>query len=377
MKQTLANHIKNVGGWTTKRKILCFAVDDYGNIRLHSPGSVEKLKSKGVQLSGRFDYFDALDTCEDYEQLYEVLSSVKDKHQNHAIFTPYALSANIDFDKVLKERRKYEYELLPETYKKLAAEDQAYEGAFEMLQEGISNKLIKPQFHGREHLNIGLFEDFLNIEHPHLMANLENHSYAGIPKLTEKPTIGFTQAFAFWDEKEVENHKVIIKDGLQCFEKVYGYKSVTFTPPAQQLHPELYAYIKTQGVLSIDKSRTSQRHLGHDKYVQEKNKLGYQNNQEHITMVRNVVFEPTDDRGVDWVEFTFKQIQAAFRLNKPAIVSSHRVNYCGHIDLENRTKGLTTLKMLLQKVVQKYPEVEFMSVDQLAEEIHASSKPIT
>ncbi|WP_127844480.1 hypothetical protein [Psychroflexus aestuariivivens] len=373
MKQTLANHIKNIGGWTTKRKILCFAVDDYGNIRLHSPSSVEKLKSKGVQLSGRFDYLDALDTREDYEQLFEVLGSIKDKYLNPAIFTSYALSANIDFDKVLKERRKYEYELLPETYKKLAADDLAYEGAFEMLQEGIANKFIKPQFHGREHLNVSLFQDLLNIEHPHLMANLENRSYAGIPKLAEKPTVGFTQAFAFWDEKEVEYHKSIIKDGLRCFEKVYGYKSVTFTPPAQQLHPKLYNYINQQGVISIDKSRSMQRHLGQNEFIQEKNKLGYQNNQEHITMVRNVVFEPTEDRGVDWVEFTFKQIQAAFRLNKPVIVSSHRVNYCGHIDPENRTKGLIILKALLQKVVQKYPEVEFMSVDQLAEEINAGS----
>lgn len=373
MKQTLANHIKNIGGWTTKRKILCFAVDDYGNIRLHSPSSVEKLKSKGVQLSGRFDHFDALDTCEDYEQLYEVLSSTKDKHQNHAIFTPYALSANINFDEVLKHKSKFEYELLPETYEKLAAEDHAYEGAFEMLQEGISNKFIKPQFHGREHLNVGLFEDLLNIEHLHLMVNLENLSYAGVPKLAEKPTVGFTQAFAFWEENEVENHKVIIKDGLQCFEKVYGYKSVTFTPPAQQLHPELYTYMKTQGVMSVDKSRTSQRHLGHGKYVQEKNKLGYQNNQEHITIVRNVVFEPTEERDVDWVEFTFKQIQAAFRLNKPAIVSSHRVNYCGHIDPKNRTKGLKALRALLQKVVKKYPDIEFMSVDELVKEIQTTS----
>jgi hypothetical protein len=96
MKQTLANHIKNLGGWTTQRKILCFAVDDYGNVRLHSPEAQENLKSAGVELSSRFDYYDALDTREDFEHLFEVLSSVKDQQQNAAIFTPYALSANID-----------------------------------------------------------------------------------------------------------------------------------------------------------------------------------------------------------------------------------------------------------------------------------------
>jgi hypothetical protein len=374
MKQTLANHIKNLGGWTTQRKILCFAVDDYGNLRLHSPEALENLKSAGVGLSSRFDYYDALDTRQDFEHLFEVLSSVKDQQQNAAIFTPYALSANIDFDKVLQNKQKYEYELLPATYEKLATENPAYEGAWSILKEGIANKLIKPQFHGREHLNVGLFEDLLQEQQSQFMTNLENRSYAGVPKNSEKPTVGFTQAFAFWEDSEVENHKVIIMDGLKCFEKVYGYKSKTFTPPAQQLHPKLYSYVKGLGVLSIDKSRTTSRHLGKGKFIQEKNKLGYQNDQDHVTIVRNVVFEPTEDREVDWVNFTFQQIQAAFRLKKPAIVSSHRVNFCGHIDPANRSKGLKSLKALLHKVVQHYPEVEFMSVDQLAEEIQASSK---
>ena len=83
-------------------------------------------------------------------------------------------------------------------------------------------------------------------------------------------------------------------------------------------------------------------------------------------MVRNVVFEPTEDRGIDWVSFTMKQIETAFRWNKPAIISSHRVNFCGHIDTQNREKGLAALKNLLQEIVKKWPNVEFMSADELA-----------
>jgi len=82
-------------------------------------------------------------------------------------------------------------------------------------------------------------------------------------------------------------------------------------------------------------------------------------------MVRNVVFEPTEDRGIDWVDFTLKQIKTAFRWNKPAIISSHRVNFCGHIDEKNREKGLKSLEGLLQEIVKKWPDVEFMSADEL------------
>jgi hypothetical protein len=83
-------------------------------------------------------------------------------------------------------------------------------------------------------------------------------------------------------------------------------------------------------------------------------------------MVRNVVFEPTEDRGIYWVNFTMKQIETAFRWNKPAIISSHRVNFCGHIDKQNREKGLDSLKRLLQEIVKKWPDVEFMAADELA-----------
>ncbi len=373
MKQFLANHIKNLGGWKTKRKILCFAVDDYGNVRLHDKNALETLKDKGIILSNRFDKFDALDTKDDFLQLYDVLDSVKDQHQNPAIFTPYALPANINFDKVLQDKNKYEYELLPETYLKLENEDKVYQGAWQVLQEGIQKKLIKPQFHGREHLNVGLFDDLLSQNDERFMANLKLKSYAGIPQNSKKPTVKFTQAFALWDEAEITQHQNIIEEGLKCFEKVYGYKSITFTPPAQQLHPNLFQFIENLGVKAIDKPRQINRHLGQNTFKKEQNKLGVQNHQSHVSVVRNVVFEPTDPRDINWVNFTFKQIQAAFTTHKPAIVSSHRVNYCGHISVQNRTTGLNALKQLLQKVVNAYPDVEFLSVDELVKEIIKTS----
>lgn len=56
-----------------------------------------------------------------------------------------------------------------------------------------------------------------------------------------------------------------------------------------------------------------------------------------------------------------------FFWNKPANISSHRVNFCGYIDDKNRGKGINDLKKLLQKIVQKYPDVEFMSAGELGE----------
>ena len=102
IKNSIINNYKNFGGWNSGRKLLALAVDDYGNIRLSSPQAKEQLKSKSINLKGRFDQFDALDTRQDYEQLFEVLESVKDKNGKSAVFTTYAMPANVDFQASLE-----------------------------------------------------------------------------------------------------------------------------------------------------------------------------------------------------------------------------------------------------------------------------------
>jgi hypothetical protein len=83
------------------------------------------------------------------------------------------------------------------------------------------------------------------------------------------------------------------------------------------------------------------------------------------SVVRNVVFEPTEDRGIDWVAFAMIQIEAAFRWNRPAIISSHRVNFCGLIEEKNRETGLNALRQLLKKIREKWPDVEFIGAGDL------------
>ena len=73
-------------------------------------------------------------------------------------------------------------------------------------------------------------------------------------------------------------------------------------------------------------------------------------------------------------DYSFRQICTAFKWNKPAIISSHRVNFCGEIDPENRSKGLQALKALLKRVAKHYPDVEFMSSVELGKIISNNSK---
>ncbi len=98
MKRLLLDNLKNIPGWRTAEKLVVFAVDDYGNVRLDSPRARDQLSEAGLDMSSRFDQYDALETRQDLEALFEVLSSVSDSQGRNAVFTPYALCANPDFD---------------------------------------------------------------------------------------------------------------------------------------------------------------------------------------------------------------------------------------------------------------------------------------
>lgn len=368
LKQFFLNHLKNLPGWRTKRKLVVFSVDDYGNVRLDSRQARENLDQAGLKIHSRFDAYDALETRADLEALYEVLTSVKDQHGRPAVFTPFALPCNINFERMAEENyATYHYEVLPATYAKLSARDQqAYEGTWALWQEGISLRLMAPQFHGREHLNLKFFEEKLTHRDTEVLTALQNRSYTSLSG-SDSPTVGWTAAFSFSKLNETAAFAPILKEGVEAFASVYSYRPSVFTPPAQQFPPHLEPLLPSLGLIHLDKPFYRARHLGSGKFRREFNFSGKNRRTGGTTLVRNVVFEPTDPRSSDWVAYALKQIETAFFWNRPAIISSHRVNFCGHIDEQNRTKGLTALQALLQRIVQRWPEVEFLSAAELGE----------
>ena len=134
MKQAIFNNVKNIWGWKTKRKILVLSVDDYGNVRLDSKKARKRMDAAGLKVKSRFDAYDALETREDLEILFDTLFSVKDKNGRHAVCTAFAMPCNIDFEKMdSNDYKDYHYERLPDTYRKLEAIDKnAYAGTWNL-----------------------------------------------------------------------------------------------------------------------------------------------------------------------------------------------------------------------------------------------------
>lgn len=368
MVRHLIDLIKNIPGWRTNRKLVAIAVDDYGNVRLHSKKAREQMDEAGLKVHSRFDAYDTLETREDLEALYEVLESVKDKNGKPAVFTPFALSCNPNFEEMEKQGYKeYIPEELPTTYEKLESLlPRDYQGARSLWKRGIDRGIMQPEYHGREHLNLKAFNIKLAARDAELLSALSTRSVTSLSG-SGLNHIGWTAAFSFQGKDDYGNLKGILADGVQRFERVYGYKASCFTPPAQQFPPELEPFVAELGIKAIDRPFFSRTHLGAGKY-QRKIRAMRRLSNGTVQLVRNVVFEPTDSH-FDHVAKAMNQISAAFFWRKPVIISSHRVNFCGLIDENNRKKGLRELKRLLDNITGKWPDVEFVGMRVLTDMI--------
>ena len=100
--------------------------------------------------------------------------------------------------------------------------------------------------------------------------------------------------------------------------------------------------------------------------------LGERNAFNQMYLVRNCTFEPCKSKSTDYWQQTFNEVKKSFLLNTPAIISTHRVNYIGAIKEENRSNGLGQLDKLLSAILEKYPNVIFMSSEQLGNTINKS-----
>ncbi len=363
-KNILARHVKNSIGWSTGRKIIVFTVDDYGSVRMASKTARENLRKQGLKIdSSKFDMYDGLEDAEDLIQLYETLSSVKDKNSNPAIFTAMSLPANPDFAKMRNTGYiEYNYELITDTWQKLPG----YERMKSIWEEGINKKLIYPQFHGREHLNVKVLLDLLQKKDKEVLACFDNHSFGAI-SAKPYPSINYVAAFEFDKYEENEALKEIAFDGLNAFEKVFGYRAKHFAAPGAREHRCLAETLYKGGIRFIDSDMIKKEHQGNMKYENSYNFTGKKNEFQQVLLVRNCVFEPNPFDNLDWVGYCLKQIEIAFKWNKPANISTHRVNFAGHIEPSHRKKGLSLLRSLLKEIVKRWPDVEFMTSLELGE----------
>jgi len=354
----IRKNLSNFLGWRTNRKIVVIESDDWGSIRTHSKAAYYKMISKGLALDrSNFTRYDALESNRDLENLFEVLSKYKDVTGHHPVFTPMCVLANPDFERIEASNfSEYYFETFFETCTKYPTHDRVGE----LWQTGISERLFVPQLHGREHLNVAKWMRSLKSGNEGLRLAFEHESF-GASWFKGQRLPEYLAAFDPETPEDILPYEKIVQDAGKMFQEICGYQPRHFIASNSPEPRSLEKTLKEIGVEFLTRYKIQRYPLGNKKYTKQFNWLGKHNKLGQLYLTRNAGFEPSDNTNNDWVNTCLSDIDNAFRWKKPAIISSHRVNYISYIDHENATKGLRQLDVLLSSIIDKWPEVEFMT----------------
>lgn len=367
IKSSIALHTQNMLGWRTNRKIVVIESDDWGSIRMPSNEVYNKFVKAGIPLDHcPYNRFDSLASENDLQDLFNILLKFKDLKGNHPIITANTVVANPDFEKIqISGFQEYHYEPFTHTLEKYPTHTKA----FEFWKEGISAKLFYPQFHGREHVNIILWLKLLQSRHPLFLKAFENGFWGMGPSIVKHGYgINIQATYDANYKSEIEKHKTQIVEGLLLFERIFGYRSKSFIANNFVWDSSLNETLKENGIVVLQGMMYQLLPLlNHVKRIKRRHYTGKINQDWQVHLIRNCSFEPAENPEIDNVGKCLSQISNAFFFKKPAIISSHRLNYIGFINEQNKINNLKSLSALIKSILKRWPDVEFITSDKLGE----------
>jgi len=320
-----------------------------------------KLISKGFDIS-KSDYnrLDSLECNKDLELLFDLLSSFNDSVGNCPVITANSIVGNPDFQKIKQsDFKKYYYESVTETLKRYPERDKV-----EMLwREGISAGIFHPQFHGREHVNIVRWMEALRKSSEAIMFTFDlETTFSG------NGDYNFMEVLDYNTPADLGLMKEALADGLSMFEQIYGFRSKSFIPPCYTWNSDVEEALNANGVRYIQGLVIQSVPTGSfGTYRKKYHFLGSRNDYGQYYLLRNCFFEPSLSKDTDTVGECLSRINIAFRWHKPAVISAHRINFMGSLDERNRSDNLRLLHELLKRIIELWPDVEFMTSDQLGD----------
>jgi len=353
-------------GWHTNKKIVVIESDDWGSIRMPSKAVFDSIPIKYKKnYNSPYYFYDTIASPKDLEMMFETLSSVKDKNGREAVLTANCIMVNPDFEKIRKNNfSEYSYEYFTKTLDNYHGKE-----TFKLWNQGISGGFFKPQLHGREHVDVVAWmeklknKDEMYLDAFHRRIFSVNHDLKGSKK-------NLTTSL---DSNSLEESLLkarFVKEAADIFKNIFGFYSTTFIAPSFTWNSDIERALSTKGVkflqgIHVQKVPTSMERV----YKYKKNYLGKTNNFNQHYIIRNVIFEPSIDSSKYGIDSALSRVKRLFMFKKPAIISTHRLNFVGSLDQKNRDNNLKLFRKLLFEIMKKWPDVEFMSTNQLGEMI--------
>lgn len=365
LKSKIQVNLSNIPGWRTRRKIVVIESDDWGSIRMSSKKAFDALLKAGIPVDkSHYNLYDSLESNSDLEMLMRTLEKFKDSTGRPPVITGVNIVGNPDFEKIVANGFiKYEFEPVTETFKRYPEHNRVYD----LWKEGINKRLLVPIFHGREHLNVQRWMRALQASDKSTRLAFE-HGITGIPRtgIYDEKVPDFQAAFDLDTLGDLPYLREVLQTGLDWFEKLYSYRSSYFVPTNGPFNNSLEEELNRLGVKYINTAKIQREPLGDGKYKTNVRFLGQKNKWGQRYITRNCFFEPSSSgyerpADTDWIDNCLREMEIAFRWQKPSVISTHRVNYIGFLHPENREQSLKQLEKLLSTMMQRWPEIEFMT----------------
>lgn len=367
-RDKLRKNLANIPGWRTSRKIVVIESDDWGSVRIRDRDAYKALKKAGLNVDRyHYDSVESLESNSDLEKLFDLLTSFKDKNGKNPVITAMCLLGNPDFQKIKDSGYKeYYFEPLKETIKAYPASN----NILNYWRKGKAERLFVPELHGREHINVRRYMEILQShkgkEGLRIALDYQSVGPSAYNDLSYPNYLGALHPIQ--SDEIPELHQYVLQAGA-LFKDYVGSAPKVFIAPNAEEPKEIEGSLDRLGVRYLTRSRKRSYPKGDGAFEREFSFIGDTNEFGQIFLNRTAFFEPVawgeHEHISDWVESCMYEIGLAFRWGKPAVISSHRVNYVGSISGENREKGLSALRSLLSKILRKWPDVEFMSSAEL------------
>ncbi len=354
--------LSQIPGSRIGKKIVVIESDDWGSIRMPSLNVREILRQGGIQIdSNPFNKLDALELDKDYVYLIQNLDCIKQNYGKTPVITANYIMTNPQFQAIARAGfESYKYELFTDTYQNRDQDNRTNVA----MNLAIDGGYIRPQYHGREHLNVPAWLSLLKKDNTQLTLAFNNEAFGIDFKVPSGRSSNLMAAFDYENEKDFQFVKTSIIDGYSKFEDVFGFKSKTIVAPCHVWDERHEKIFKELGIQFIQSSLV-QLLPGQDGYKKKYRFLGRKNRWGQRYLVRNIFFEPATLPSYPWIEKTLRKAKLAFAAHKPLIISMHRINFSSGIERSNRDQNIELFMELIENLIQMYPDIEFMSSDQL------------
>lgn len=372
-RSQLIVNASNIFGWQTDRKIVVIESDDWGSIRIPSKKDFDTMVKSGLDLNkSNYTSLDCLESNTDLENLFELFSQFKDSTGRPPVMTPMCVMANPNFDRIREsEFENYYYENIADTCIRYPNRDRV----LDLWKEGIARRLFVPGLHGREHLNVARWMHALKNNNQGIRIAFYHNSFgaASYNGIALPEHLG---AFHPDHSSEIPSFNEIIEIAAGLFKNNCGYSPKCFIAPNKEDPKEIEKVLHKVGVKYLTRSKIRKYPLGDGKYKREFNWVGKKNSMNQVYLVRNCFFEPSSwgeyPSNTNWINNCLKEMKIAFSWHKPSLIISHRVNYVGSIDPRYRDSSLIQLKELFGRMLKVWPDIEFMTSEELGDLIAES-----